>query len=615
MADFKQLAEAKVLEKLNSEKNGRGYRKMLGAYFKNHRLKMFTILFLAMITSALAVSAPLVMREIMSNLQGQSTSKFIIWNFGWKEWIYVQLGMYVVLGTSVYFLNLNVGMLGKNIEQYLRNEALKGLIMQDISYYSDKKIGEILTKIGADTWIVGEQTQNIPTLILMAFFNFVGSSVVLMTIDWKLGLIAVGLVGIGVGAILIFFGRIKRWIIKLRTTITYVNGDVTDRIATIRLIKASGTEVYEKQRFRDLHVEFMQVVKSFFTRLSAVLTCGFLAVMSLQLIILSSAYGLYHNNDAQLYVIATSFLSGLGTLTSPIYQVLRILFGYMMSDECTKRVFQIIDAPSRVDGNYFNDSAKEIKKLDKGIIFKDVVFNYPEDPSKNVLPKFNFTFEKGKSYAFVGETGSGKSTISKLLLRFYDPTEGEVLINEEDNLKDIKLKSYLDLVGYVEQEPQIIFGNVKDNIRYTTPWKTDEEVIEAAKKVNLHELIMSWPLGYDTILGERGFMLSGGQKQRLVIARMFLKNPQLLILDEATSALDNIVEKEVQAELEKLMEGRTSVVIAHRLSTIKNCDQINVLAPGQGVVQTGSFEELKDKPGHFKRLYDAGKMREKEVVA
>ncbi|ARU91388.1 ABC transporter ATP-binding protein [Spiroplasma clarkii] len=279
-----------------------------------------------------------------------------------------------------------------------------------------------------------------------------------------------------------------------------------------------------------------------------------------------------------------------------------------------KRLYQIIDSEPRFDAHYYNDAAKIVTSLDQDIILKDIVFKYPEDPSKTVLPAFNFTFKKGKSYAFVGETGSGKSTISKLLLRFYDPTEGQILINGDTNLKDVKLKSYLDLVGYVEQEPQIIFGTVKDNIKYTTPWKTDEEIIAAAKKVNLHDLIMSWPHQYDTILGERGFMLSGGQKQRLVIARMFLKDPQVLILDEATSALDNIVEKEVQAELEKLMVGRTSVSIAHRLSTIKNCDQIIVLAPGQGVVQVGAFDELRNQPGHFKNLYEAGLMKADKIT-
>ncbi|ARU91387.1 ABC transporter ATP-binding protein [Spiroplasma clarkii] len=199
----------------------------------------------------------------MTCIQTGGTTTFIVWDFSLQHWIIFQVCLFVLLGFCFFALNFSVGTLGKRIETYLRNETLKALILQDISYYSNKKIGEILTKIGTDTWIIGEQTQNIPTLILLAIFNFVGSSIVLISIDWRLGLIAMSFVTLGLSSMFLFFSRIKKWIVQLRTTITYVNGDITDRIATIRLIKASGTEVYEKQRFRDIHVEFFQTVKAF----------------------------------------------------------------------------------------------------------------------------------------------------------------------------------------------------------------------------------------------------------------------------------------------------------------------------------------------------------------
>ncbi|AKU79453.1 ABC transporter ATP-binding protein [Spiroplasma turonicum] len=616
---YEEKAKAEIIEKIKQEREQHGYLYLLCSYLKHHPWSGFIIIFLSIIGSGMAVSIPLMMQQTLNCIslleQGEEAAKtnFLIWKFGWQEWVYLQLSVYVVLAIIIFIRNITVGKLGRDIEVHLRNETLKSLLKQDISYYSNQKIGEILTKIGADTWLIGEQTRIIPTMMLMALFNFIGSSVVLVVVDYKLGLIAMGFVTIGLILMFIFLKRVKKWVTKLRTTITYVNGDITDRIGTIRLIKASGTEVYEKNRFKEIHNEFYHTVKKFFKRLSFVMTGAFTTVMAVQLVVLSSAYGFYHNDNHKLIIISTTFIAGLGTMTSPIYLLLRSAFGYMMANECTRRIYQITSSKARFDSHYYKGEGKFVEKLDKDIIFKGVSFNYPEKPEVNVLPKFDFVFEKGKSYAFVGETGSGKSSIAKLLLRFYDPTEGEVLINNDTNLKDVHLKSFLDLVGYVEQEPQIMFGTVKENIMYTNPNATDEQVIEASKKANLHDLVMSWPNEYNTILGERGFMLSGGQKQRLVIARTFLKNPDLLILDEATSALDNIVEKEIQVELNKLMKNRTSISIAHRLSTIKNCDQIIVLARGKGVVQMGTFNELRNKKGHFKDLYDAGLMKEEQV--
>ncbi|KAJ3636428.1 hypothetical protein Zmor_003951 [Zophobas morio] len=324
--------------------------------------------------------------------------------------------------------------------------------------------------------------------------------------------------------------------------------------------------------------------------------------------IIAILIGIIFVNDNKLNpAVMLSITMSINSIVMPILQVVRLLGNIASASTSSARVKEILDRDPKIKTNFEVEPLADIKGT---IEFKNVSFKYDDDDEKEpfILENFNFKFEEGKSYAFVGETGVGKSTIAKLLLREYDPTTGDVFVNNDKNLKDINLKSYLDHVGYVEQEPQIIYGTFFDNIRYGSFDATKEECIEAAKKANLFDFINGLPEGFNTTLGERGFILSGGQKQRLVIARMFLRNPKVLILDEATSALDNIVEKEIQGELDKLSNGRTTIVIAHRLSTIRNVDQILVLEKGIGVSQSGTFDELKGKEGRFKKLYEAGLM-------
>ncbi|QGS52085.1 ABC transporter ATP-binding protein [Spiroplasma tabanidicola] len=529
-------------------------------------------------------------------------------HLGWVEWIYVQLGLFILLGITTYLTQYIAGIMGKNIEIELRNKALERLVKQDMSYYSDKKIGEILTKIVADTQIIGEQAQQVPVTFMGALFTFCGSIATLSTIDLKLtGVVILLMISI-FGVLITTFGVVKKIALRVRKSITNINGDVTDRIATIRLIKASGTENYETERFKKIHVDYNKKSRTLIATQSSIITVITVGISSIQVAIVVAAALMYYDNPNYLAVTLSSFISGIGTMVGPIMQITRLIVGLIQASAGSIRINEIIKSKSILNVSYDEETGEKIKNINGDIIFKDIEFAYPEKPEKIILPRFSFTFEHGKSYAFVGETGAGKSTVAKMLLRFYDPSKGQILINGKTDLRNVNLANYLDKVGYVEQEPQILYGNVFDNIKYGRFDATDEEVIEAAKKAELHSLIMTWPDGYKTILGERGMMLSGGQKQRLVIARMILKDPELLILDEATSALDNIVEKEIQKELDKLMVGRTSISIAHRLSTIKNCDQIIVLGRDQGVVQVGTFDQLKKQEGHFKKLYEAGLM-------
>ncbi|ATZ21068.1 ABC transporter ATP-binding protein [Mesoplasma coleopterae] len=526
------------------------------------------------------------------------------WGLKFYPLLGIEIGIILFMALATFVSQWTAGMLGKKIEVDLRNDLNKKLVSMDMSYYSDKKIGEILTKVVSDTQIIGEQTGIIPITFLNGVLTTVASIIVMSTISGSLTIVLFSVFVVMFIIFAVLFIPMKPIAYKTRKIVTEVNGDVTDRISNVKLIKASGTEEYEENRFIEKHVPYFKQSTHMNYYQAMILSLIFLIINAIETVMIIATVLIY--DASHVAAVLPGMISASALMIGPLMSFLRVLVGLTQSNVASKRVGEILEQEPRFNNHFEDKEGVVIDKIQGNIYFRDVAFAYPEKPTELILPKFDFTFEQGKSYAFVGTTGAGKSTISKLLLRFYDPTIGQVLINENVDLKDVVLSSYLDKVGYVEQEPAIFLGNVYDNVRYGRFDATDKQVIAACKKAELHELIMSWPDGYETILGERGFMLSGGQKQRLVIARMFLKNPQLLILDEATSALDNIVEKEIQAKLNELMKGRTSVTIAHRLSTIKNVDEILVLAPKQGIVQRGTFNELKKVPGHFKDLYDAG---------
>ncbi|WP_338971209.1 ABC transporter ATP-binding protein [Spiroplasma endosymbiont of Panorpa germanica] len=596
-------------------KNSMFFKMIAGYYVREWKISI-RMLFLMMIIVSCQIMIPILTNQMTISILserniGQPNPMY--WGVPWDKLIYVGIGIVITNSLASFTFNYLGYLMGKKIEIDLRNRCLERLVRQDISYYSDKKIGEILTNVVSDTQLFGDWAVNIPMQVGISFFQIVASLSMMFIFQWQIALVAFStfliiLVSMG----LCFVITTKRYY-KVRQVLTEINGNVTDRIVTVRLIKSSGTENYETQRFKNVHEEYYKRSRPVGKMQASMLTILFGGVSMLQFSTIISAMLLFGNSNSdeavQTFFSQTfaSFTLAQGMIIGPLFNIMNCAFGLAMATVAAQRIDKTLKSPSIMEPHYFD--GKVIDKISGDIKFEGIRFAYPEKPTKTVLPKFDFTFKEGKSYAFVGATGSGKSTISRLLLRFYDPTEGKIIINQDINLKDVNLSSYLSHVGYVEQEPQILFGDVYENIKYGSFEASNEQVIEACKKAELHDLIQTWPDGYDTILGERGFLLSGGQKQRLVIARMFLKDPTILILDEATSALDNIVEKEIQEKLESLMKGRTTVSIAHRLSTIKNADQIVVLGPdGAGIVQTGTFNQLKSEPGHFKNLYEAGLM-------
>lgn len=585
-----------------------GFFKLVAIYYRRYLWRSFTILFTLVLSSTSIVTITLLINKLMTEILFEfgNDPGAVSTGLDWWIWLII-IGIVLVIGVVTTNIRERVGgMLGRNIEIDVRNAVLNNLVNLNIGYYSDKKIGETMTKLINDTQIIGDESQLTPANLISIPIIFIGSAIVLLNIDWKLALICLGATALFMTAVAVTFRSQASETENVRAKITDVNGDVTDRIASIALIKATGTEEYERVRFEQIHKEYYRINRRLNRIQARMTTIIILCALSLTVIVVLSSIILYGNKGSEstnhIMKVLPAFITGVNTLAFPIWTLTGLVPGLARATASTKRIIQLIRVDTTIEPNRETPSVNEITG---DIVLKDIVFEYPEKPGVVILPKTTLKFEKGKSYAFVGETGSGKSTISKLLLCFYGPTSGEVIVNNT-NLKDLNLASYLTHVGYVEQEPKILFGDVIYNVRYGMFNATEEEVIAACKKANLHDLVMGWKDGYNTILGERGFMLSGGQKQRLVIARMILKNPQILILDEATSALDNIVEKEIQAELEKIMVGKTTISIAHRLSTIKNVDKIYVLGKGQGIIQSGKYDELITIDGPFRDLHRAG---------
>lgn len=574
-----------------------GFMLTVFKYFKKYPM-LYTIAMLATVASAgVSVIIPKITNNFLAVPDGFSNWNNIL------HLAYILISLQVASGLFMYVRNLTGSMIGVKVEIEYRNKVLKHLLELDMSYYEDRKIGDTLTKLISDTGVIGENMQSIPLTILSSVVTFFGSIYVIFSLNWQLSLIVLGIVLLILIVSILNVQIIRYLNYKWRKVYTDVNADITDRLSTITLIKSNATEKTENKRFFNEHVKYYQAAKKTITFDS--FTRALLITLLTGINIVGLVAGFIFVNKGMLQpTTLIAFILAVNTLIFPVIQSIVLLGNLAKTSTSILRVNEILEVEPKIKNI---DNALTVNEITNDIVFENVNFRY-DDKEPWILENFNFTFEKGKSYAIVGATGVGKTTISKLLLRYYDPAKGRILINKDTDLRNVDLAQYLHHIGYIEQDPQILYGTFSENISYTKQGASLDEIKEAATKANLHDYIQELPNGYNTILGERGINLSGGQKQRVAIARIFLKNPELLILDEATSALDNIVEKEIQTQFNKLMIGRTSIVIAHRLSTIKTVDKILVLEKGKGLVQIGTFDELKIKEGHFKHLYEAGIM-------
>ncbi|KAB3586208.1 ABC transporter ATP-binding protein [Turicibacter sanguinis] len=487
--------------------------------------------------------------------------------------------------------------MGCKMEFDMRQDLFKKFQSLNFSYYDENKTGVIMSRLVGDLRDITELAHHGPEDIFISLIMIIGSFIILFNINAVFTLSIFPII-----ILIIIFSMWRRNAMMqgfraTRKTQGEINAQIESSIGGIRLTKSFTNEDYEYNKFTENNLNYANSWKNALFQMSIFSSGNTFLIDILNLILLIIGGILVYNNTLT-FGDFTAFLLYINFLIKPIQRLINFMQQFQTGWAGFERFYEIIQLEPKIKSK---ENAIYLNNPKGNIIFNHVNFKY-EANEEHVLTDFNINIESGKKIALVGESGVGKSTISLLIPRFYDVTSGEILI-DDINIKDYELSSLRKNIGHVQQEVYIFYGNIRDNILYGNPQATEEEIIIAAKKARIHDFIMSLENGYDTIVGERGVKLSGGQKQRIAIARVFLKNPAILILDEATSALDNITEMLIQEALEDLTKGRTSIIIAHRLSTIKEADEILVLSKN-GISERGTHEELLNKQGYYAELYN-----------
>lgn len=510
----------------------------------------------------------------------------------------VILVMYLVRVCCNYYINYWGHVMGSRIQYDMRKELFSHLQSLSFKFFDDNKTGKIMNHMTSDLAEVAELAHHGPEDIFLSTLMLTGSFILLFNKNVALAGILLFFVCILIGFALLRRKKVTEAFRDTRKKQAEINSQIENSISGIRLTQSFSNEEYESDKFDVTNVQYRDSVKKAFKQMGIYSTgTHFLADLLGVIIIvvggLFVAYGKMTVGELVTFLLYTSiFIRPIRKLIDFTQQLQRGMTGF-------ERVFGILETDPEIKDS---KSAEVLTDIEGEIELKNVTFAYEKD-HKDVLRAFDLKFDKKKTLALVGPSGVGKTTISQIIPRFYDVTDGEIFIDGKE-IKDVTLSSLRKNIGIVQQDVFLFYGTIRDNILYGNPEAKDQDIIEAAQAANIHDYIMTLPEGYDALIGERGVKLSGGQKQRLAIARVFLKNPPILILDEATSSLDNATELAIQASIERLAKDRTTVIIAHRLSTIKNADEIIVLSD-EGIVERGNHDELIKVNGVYSELYHA----------
>ena len=563
-------------------------------YYGPYKTVFFIDLLCAAIISLVDLAYPQILRSATKTLFTQD--KAIILQA--LPWIAIGLFMmYVIQSFCKYYVSCQGHIMGAKMERDMRQELFEHYEELSFSYYSQNNSGQMMSKLVSDLFDISEFAHHVPENLFISLVKIVGSFIFLFLINKKLALPLIVLV------ILMFLfsfrqnQKMQRTFMENRKKIGDVNASLQDTLSGIRVVQSFTNEEIEKEKFQKSNHAFLVSKKDNYRCMGEFMSSNLFFQGMMYLVTLVYGGYLIANNemstaDLAMYALYIGiFISPIQILVELMEMMQKGLSGFRRFLDVMETEPEIQDAPDAV----------ELKDVKGRVCYEDVSFHYSDDET-TVLSHVSIEIPAGKSVALVGPSGGGKTTICSLLPRFYDVTGGRVTVDEQD-IRSLTLKSLRSQIGVVQQDVYLFSGSIRDNIAYGKPDATEEEIIEAAKCANIHDFIMELPDQYDTFVGERGARLSGGQKQRISIARVFLKNPPILILDEATSALDNESERWIQHSLEELSKNRTTITIAHRLSTIKNADEIIVITEN-GIAERGTHETLLEKNGIYAGYYN-----------
>ena len=567
-------------------------KKMMG-YYKPYLKIFWADMFFATLSAAVALTIPLVVRYVTSTLIYLPADEII------RQITYIGIGLVVLLAIDCYsrFFIGNYGhVMGAKMEYDMRAELFGHMQKLSFSFYDDAKVGQLMSRITSDLFDITELLHHGPENIILSVLKITGAFVILVNINGWLALAAFAVLPFMFAFALILNKKMRRAFRANRVKIADINAQIEDNLSGIRVVKSFANEDIENEKFRVGNDGFLAAKKNSYHYMGSFQAgVGVFTTMIQVSVILVGTVLIAHGRVDMTDLV--TFLLYIGVFTDPIRTLVDFTEQFQNGYTGFERFQEIMNIRPDIEDA---PDATPIGMVKGEIEFDNVSFQY-KDNQENVLNHINLKVPAGAYMALVGSSGAGKTTLCSLIPRFYDVTGGRIMIDGKD-IRSVTLKSLRDQIGMVQQDVYLFAGTIFENIQYGKPGATREEVIEAAKNANAHEFIMAFPDGYDTDIGQRGIKLSGGQKQRLSIARVFLKNPPILIFDEATSALDNESEKVVQDSLEKLAKNRTTFVIAHRLTTIQNAEKILVLTE-DGIAESGTHEELLAQGGLYEKLY------------
>ena len=562
-------------------------------YYKPYRTVFFLDLFCAAVISLIDLVYPQILRAATNSLFTRDSSTIL------KMLLPIGIGlfvMYTIQSLCKYYVSYQGHMMGANMERDMRQQLFEHYETLSFSYYNSHNSGQMMSKLVSDLFDIAEFAHHGPENLFISLIKIIGSFIFLFLINWRLAIPLAVIV-----VIMFFFSmkqnkRMQETFMENRRKIGDVNASLQDTLGGIRVVQSFANEEIEKKKFSKSNHAFLLSKDANYNCMGGFMGWNlfFQGMMYLVTLVFGGyliAHGQMDPADLAMYALY------IGIFISPIQILVELAEMIQKGFSGFRRFLDVMDTEPSIQDK---PDAKDLTDVKGLVSYEDVSFCYDDDDTP-VLQNVSFQIPAGRSIALVGPSGGGKTTICNLLPRFYDVTGGRITIDGKD-VRGLTLKSLRNNIGIVQQDVYLFCGTIKENIAYGKPGASMDEIVDAAKRANIHDFVMSLPDGYDTYVGERGTRLSGGQKQRISIARVFLKNPPILILDEATSALDNESERHIQKSLEALAKNRTTITIAHRLSTIRNADEIIVITEN-GIAERGSHQNLLKRNGIYAHYY------------